>query len=547
MNLFTDVKIGLRLAIGFGITLLLTAVIASAGLWYISSIGNKVQWIVNINDAKLKSIFEIRSCISDVTYLIGQMVTTPDAKGREQAKQRIDEARRKYKASLERIEKLEAAQEGKRLLTALKEAIVAGRDVNNSIVSLAMAGNTKEASERFGEAVAWVERYIEEANKVVRYNEQRAQELFEETRSTIYWAQIVSICLAVLALAIGIWLSRATTRSIALPMTRSSEHMDLMAGGDFSITVSKHAIRRKDEMGVFARSIDAMNTNLNRMLTEVAASASSMASASSQLSSSAERLSTGAMDQVNRATQVATSSTEMSQASEDIARSSGSVATSASEAVQTAKEGREVIGSAIQEVNVIAEAVETALGFVKVLGAQSEKIGNIVTAINEIADQTNLLALNAAIEAARAGDQGRGFAVVADEVRKLAERTGSSTKEIGTMVDAIRQGVGGTVAAMDKAKEKVLAGVGFSSRASEALDKIIESIDSLHNGVHQIASATAQMSATTDEITRDINQISMVTREALTSSEEISGASSSLAQLAGGLETSLQRFKVSGS
>jgi methyl-accepting chemotaxis protein len=234
----------------------------------------------------------------------------------------------------------------------------------------------------------------------------------------------------------------------------------------------------------------------------------------------------------------------MSQASEDVAKSSTGVAGSASEAVKVAKGGQDVVDKAIQEVNVIAETVETALGFVQDLGTQSEKIGDIVIAINDIADQTNLLALNAAIEAARAGEHGRGFAVVADEVKKLAERTSASTTEIGEMISTIREGVQKTVEIMDTAKDKVVAGVEFSSQASTALEKIIKSTDSLYGGIHQIATAIEEMSATTNGITRDINHISVVTKETFTSSEEISGAATSLSSLARTLEQDISDFKV---
>jgi len=291
--------------------------------------------------------------------------------------------------------------------------------------------------------------------------------------------------------------------------------------------------------------MDAMNSNLGRMLREVASSATRVASASTQLTVSAEKLSRGANEQVERAAQVAAGSTQMSQASEDIAKSSTGVAGSASEAVKVAKGGQDVVDKAIQEVNVIAETVETALGFVQDLGTQSEKIGDIVIAINDIADQTNLLALNAAIEAARAGEHGRGFAVVADEVKKLAERTSASTTEIGEMISTIRDGVQKTVEIMDTAKDKVVAGVEFSSQASTALEKIIKSTDSLYGGIHQIATAIEEMSATTNGITRDINHISVVTKETFTSSEEISGAAGSLSSLARTLEQNVSGFKVS--
>jgi methyl-accepting chemotaxis protein len=134
------------------------------------------------------------------------------------------------------------------------------------------------------------------------------------------------------------------------------------------------------------------------------------------------------------------------------------------------------------------------------LGASSERIGDIVRTINEIADQTNLLALNAAIEAARAGDAGRGFAVVADEVRRLAERTTEATAEIGGMVHEIQSQTQKSVASMESGTQRVEEGVALAGEASDALASIVEASVQGADMVTRIATAAEQQSATAAEV-----------------------------------------------
>jgi len=544
MRFFADAKIGRRLGAGFAITLALMVVIVVTGIVCLRGISRQLEEMVLVDKAKLHYATGIRTTFADITYLLGQVASSRDPKLRQEAKAKIDGLRMEYLKAIEGLETLETGEKGKGLIARLKEEVAKGKQENNRMIELGMSGNTKQATEKFEKLTGILRGYIQAADALVDYNEKMIMESYDEARRKSSRACIVFTLLGIANLLIGMWLSRSITRSITLPLLRSSSHIDLMAKGDFSMPVPEGAIRRGDEMGIFARSMDSMSSNLGRIIEEVMSSSAGVASASTQLHATAQRLSRGATEQVTRATQVATASTEMNQASEDIAINTNNIAASASEAVKIAKGGQEIVESAIREVNIIAQTVETASQFVKQLGTQSEKIGDIVTAINEIADQTNLLALNAAIEAARAGEHGRGFAVVADEVRKLAERTASSTTEIGDMINTITQGVKMTVDSMDMAKEKVATGVQFSSQAQTALQDIISSIDNLHDGIHQVATAIEELSATTDEITRDTTHTSDATRESLALSEEIAGASTGLSELAQNLEKVVQGFKV---
>ena len=84
------------------------------------------------------------------------------------------------------------------------------------------------------------------------------------------------------------------------------------------------------------------------------------------------------------------------------------------------------------------------------LSEQTQQIGEIIAAVNDLADQSNLLALNAAIEASRAGEQGRGFAVVAHEIRSLAEQSKAATAQVRTILSDIQRATNAAVMATEQ-------------------------------------------------------------------------------------------------
>ncbi len=165
--------------------------------------------------------------------------------------------------------------------------------------------------------------------------------------------------------------------------------------------------------------------------------------------------------------------------------------------------------------------------------------------IRTIAEQTNLLALNAAIEAARAGEQGRGFAVVADEVRTLANRTHKSTEEIHEMINGIQSGVNRAVTTMGNISERANEGISQVEFSAEALGEIAAAVGQINDLNTEIASAAEEQNAVSEEINRNITNISNISQQAASVASQTIGASQELVELAERLHGLVEHFDSS--
>ena len=537
---FGNISVNLKLALGFGVVLLFTAILALTGWTSIGGLIDRSNWMGDIAELN-NQLTRLR--VTRLQYML--------VEGDNKSPQEVQRALDGFKQQQELLLKKFKSPANVKLLDQLGGLIgnyqTSFNKMDSGYKSIAVAHSemSSDAAEKVENAKASIVSARQDLTDVGQAIVKISDALYniQITRRDQESAQArkLQIGCTLLALLLSVLSAVIITRQITRPLRQTLEVVERIASGDLSQTVP---VTRRDELGVLQQGIQRMGATLRDLIGGIRDGVTQIASAAEELSAVTEQTSAGVNSQKVETDQVATAMHEMSATVHEVARNAEQASMAASAADQEARAGDKVVSEAIAQIERLATEVGRSADAMTQLELESAKIGKVMDVIKAVAEQTNLLALNAAIEAARAGEAGRGFAVVADEVRGLAQRTQKSTEEIESLVAGLQSGTRAVSTMMLSSRELTGNSVTLSRKAGTSLESITHTVSNIQAMNQQIAAAAEQQSSVAEEISRSIINVRDVSEQTAAASEETASSSVELARLGNQLQMLVSHFKV---
>jgi methyl-accepting chemotaxis protein len=524
------IRLGLTAKLIFGFGMLLTMLMLSGGVTYlsVSRIAAATEAAnASLNRGTLASILELK--VKGAIWAANDHTFNGDPASLQSYREKqagVEEA-------LAGLTKALTSEDDKALLTkvargvnqvgAVTEQQIELRSNNRTYeaTDMAFSPKTKQTIKGMADAIAELETWEDKSTQENLAGERRAQS--EGYR----WA----VALVLSGLLLGSATAGLIIRSIRRSMATMLVVIEEVAAKN--LTSDDIEVGTQDEIGRAATALNAMKASLQSLMQSIAETTSHVASASEELSVTSQQI-------TENSARTSAQGLAVSQATQRVSENLKSVSTGAGEMTSTIQS---IASSAHEAASVASNAVQTARSAnssVAKLGQSSTEIGEVIKVITSIAQQTNLLALNATIEAARAGEAGKGFAVVANEVKELAKQTAKATEDISRKITGIQLDTKG---------------------AMEAIASITEVIAQINDISGSIAAAVEEQSATTNEMTgnvanaakasedisANIDAVAQAAQGTSASAQESQKAANDLAAMAGELRVLVGQFKIGNS
>ncbi len=514
MNGLLKLRIGTRLALAFGLLILLMIMMTAVSHSGLVRIDTRLDNILDDRYVKVRTINRIYDELNQQARNSRNTLLVDTGTERQKELASIAKSRQKatelYDALVPTIRDPNATQLLAQALDARKAygesldgftRLVSNEDLDGAKAHL--LNRLRPLQLTYVDAL---QKLVEQQEKLMTAAGEEASVAVDDTTRLLLIAVVIG---AIAGVAFGVMATRSVTR----PLKEALRSMEAVAAGDLSQAV---VADRTDELGDLQRSLQRMVLSLRGLVTQVRTGVDSVTTASTEIATGNLDLSSRTEEQASSLEETASSMEEITGTVRQTAGSARMATSLAGDAAQTARRGGEVVDRVVHTMGAITES--------------SRRIGDILGTIDSIAFQTNILALNAAVEAARAGENGRGFAVVASEVRTLAQRSATAAKEIKGLIAE-------SAATVESGGREVAA-------AGDTMREIVGQIGRVSELVNEISGASVEQSRGIEQINHAIAQMDQVTQQNAALVEESAAAASSLENQAKVLAAAVASFKV---
>ena len=539
-----NITIAHRILLMIGISVLALLLIGFVGLGAASKGADSIRQINDGTLARIELLGSARQTFMEARVNMYALFLNSDDENMDALEQRLGANTSDILMQMKRYEKLLANDEDRKLLKADIGNINDYLGVFNAEVLSKLRDHDSDGAREvmISKIASLGYKTLKGLNEHMAFNTKLAAATAGESLARAARGKTQSLLVLLVGIAaiagLGYFLLtniRSSLNQIQTMVTRIESDLDFTVRVD----VSKH-----DEIGKTTSALNRLLDKLQGNLKSIADGALSVASAAKQMSLTSERVAAASNEQSAAASDMATTIEEMTVSINHVADRAQEANSISSESGRLASSGEQVIGQTAGDIQDIATTVNGAADRIHELEQHSQTISGVVAVIKEVAEQTNLLALNAAIEAARAGEQGRGFAVVADEVRKLAERTSSSTTEIATTIDTMRDSASLAADSMQGVVGKVALGVERAQQATTAIAQIGTGSRNTVSMVEEIANSIREQGAATNTIAQQVERIARMSEESNAAAANSAQAAHDLDQLASEMQRITSSYRL---
>jgi methyl-accepting chemotaxis protein len=552
-----NLKIGLRLNIGFSFLFIVLIIVATYGILSIKSLNKEIAILVEDRMVKVEQANKLIYQINIIARAVRNVILDENNENQAKEFKRIADAQAGVNGILDELNKTITSDKGAELLKKITGDIRPVFSTHlNSIIEFVKDEKTLRAKMLLlGDYRTVQAQYIVTIDELILTQTKLAKEAGEAAKHNSTMAARLIFILLAAALILSNVLGFLIVRSITIPVGKASELVETMAKGDFTNTSN---LDQKDEIGRMSKSLNHMAAQLSTMIRDIVIGVNSLTSSSTDLAAISRELSSVAHDTAEKSSAVATAAEEMtgniqsvSAAMEQSANNVNTVAISTDgmtvtigEIAQSVEKAKSISDTAVQQ-------SRQASNDIAALGESARKVSRVTETITEISEQTNLLALNATIEAARAGEAGKGFAVVANEIKELAKQTAAATVDIKSQTDEMQITTATTVNNIEKISQiitdinSVVNGIATAVvEQSAATSEIANNISQASQGISEVNQNMVQSSVVIADITRDIGSIHQQSTQVGDGSHHVQESAKNLAELAAQLEVLVLQFKV---